>query len=235
MPDGLRNLFARVRSFGWASVTRETTYKLVGPLNQEVWSRFAASWDRLELDTHMADGGRYRRRRHAVLRFSEGRLIPLAPQAHFQSRDHNPLNGGIARWFAQVEQATLESPVFADLLGLCIAVFDVGTRTLEIEAHQFRIEAGLSSGHPTPEGMHRDGVDWVGIFLVERENVDAGTTQICVDGLAVPAEFTLVEPLDAVFINDNRALHGVTPITAQDAKSTGHRDVLVLTFRTVAV
>jgi hypothetical protein len=83
--------------------------------------------------------------------------------------------------------------------------------------------------------MHRDGVDWVGIFLVERKNVEAGTTQICVDGLADPAEFNLVEPLDAVFINDNRVLHGVTPITAQDAKSTGHRDVLVLTLRTVAV
>ena len=25
------------------------------------WSRFAQSWNRLELDTYMADGGRYRR------------------------------------------------------------------------------------------------------------------------------------------------------------------------------
>lgn len=235
LPDVLRDLIVRVRSFGWASAARETTCQLLGPLNEKAWSGFAASWDRLELDTYMADGGRYRRRRYAVLGFSEGRLAQLTPRAHFQSRDHNPLNGGIARWFAQVEQATLENPVFADLLNLCLAVFETGTTTLEIEVHQFRIEAGLSAGHPTPEGMHRDGVDWVGIFLVERKNVEAGTTQICVDGLVDPAEFTLVEPLDAVFIKDNRVLHGVTPITAQDAQSTGHRDVLVLTFRTVAV
>ena len=235
MTDNLRDMVARVRLFGWASAAQKATCQLLGPFDQEAWSRFAESWDRLESDTYMADGGRYRRRRHAVLRFSEGRLVPLASQAHFQSRDHNPLNGGISRWFAQVEQATLESPVFADLLNLCLAVFEMGTTALEIEVHQFRIEAGLSAGHPTPEGMHRDGVDCVGIFLVERKNVEAGTTQICVDGLADPAEFNLVEPLDAVFINDNRVLHGVTPITAQDAKSTGHRDVLVLTFRTVAV
>ncbi len=30
------------------------------------WDRFAASWDDLGLDTYMADGGRYRKRRHAV-------------------------------------------------------------------------------------------------------------------------------------------------------------------------
>src|SRR5262245_55735653 len=30
------------------------------------WTTFAESWNYLELDTYMADGGRYRRRRHAV-------------------------------------------------------------------------------------------------------------------------------------------------------------------------
>jgi hypothetical protein len=228
-------LVDRVRFDGWASSRRPTTLGLLGPIDKDSWAAFGASWDRLGADRYMADGGRYRRRRHAVLALADGDISLLPSRAHYQSRDYNPLNGGIARWFAQVEQATLENPVFADLLNLCIAVFEIGTTTLEIEVHQFRIEAGLSAGHPTPEGMHRDGVDWVGIFLVERKNVEAGTTQICVDGLADPAEFNLVEPLDAVFINDNRVLHGVTPITAQDAKSTGHRDVLVLTLRTVAV
>ena len=35
-----------------------------GPLSD--WERFSASWNDLEIDTYMADGGRYRRRRHAV-------------------------------------------------------------------------------------------------------------------------------------------------------------------------
>ena len=30
------------------------------------WDAFAHSWNALELDRYMADGGRYRRRRHAT-------------------------------------------------------------------------------------------------------------------------------------------------------------------------
>ena len=37
-----------------------------GPLSD--WEAFAASWNDLAVDTYMADGGRYRRRRHARLR-----------------------------------------------------------------------------------------------------------------------------------------------------------------------
>ena len=44
------------------------------------WADFAASWDRLERDTYMADGGRYRRRRHAV--FMAGRKGEIARGPH---------------------------------------------------------------------------------------------------------------------------------------------------------
>ena len=39
------------------------------------WGDFAASWDALDLDTYMADGGRYRRRRHAVFAATAGGTI----------------------------------------------------------------------------------------------------------------------------------------------------------------
>ncbi len=63
------------------------------------WDAFAASWDDLGLDTYMADGGRYRRRRHAVFAAGPGRDHAQAAAAALQSRDYNALNGGIARWF----------------------------------------------------------------------------------------------------------------------------------------
>ena len=40
---------------------------------------FAASWDDLGVDTYMADGGRYRKRRHAVFRWA--RAGPNASRA----------------------------------------------------------------------------------------------------------------------------------------------------------
>ena len=51
----------------------------------------------------MADGGRYRKRRHAAFGARAGEPIHRKPhQPHYQSRDYNPLNGGIARWFDPV-------------------------------------------------------------------------------------------------------------------------------------
>lgn len=47
--------------------------------------------------------------------------------------------------------------------------------------------------------MHRDGVDRVAVFLIERCNVVAGTTRIAIDDDEVVAEFTLIDPLDAAF------------------------------------
>ena len=40
---------------------------ILGPFGSLAdWRAFSDSWNALELDTYMADGGRYRRRRHAV-------------------------------------------------------------------------------------------------------------------------------------------------------------------------
>ena len=48
-----------------------------------------------------------------------------------------------------------------------------------VEIHQFRIEARSGQdGQPTPEGMHRDGVDWVLVLLVSRVNIASGETSI---------------------------------------------------------
>jgi hypothetical protein len=101
-----------------------------------------------------------------------------------------------------------------------------------VEVHQFRIEASPDvAGQPTPEGLHRDGVDWVFVMLVSRRNVAEGVTEIgAADGRRL-GRFTLTEPGDAIFLDDRRVRHGVTPITPIDAAQPGHRDALVVTFR----
>jgi hypothetical protein len=97
--------------------------------------------------------------------------------------------------------------------------------------HQFRIETQDGQiGRPTPEGLHRDGVDWVFVMLIERRNVREGVTRIgAPDGTAL-GEFTLAQPGDAVLIDDHRILHGVTEIHAVDPDLPAWRDALVVTF-----
>ncbi len=198
------------------------------------WPSFAASWNELGPDRFMADGGRYRKRRHAVFSLSEGTFTRAPHQPHYQSRDYNMLNGGVQRWFDPLTPETASNPAFTALLNLCRDIFLTGpdlTTDWHIEIHQFRIEpAPDETGQPTPEGMHRDGVDWVAVILIDRLNVGEGVTAICGPGRQPLGTFTLTDPLDTVFLDDHRVLHGVTPIHRLDPAKAGHRDVLVVTF-----
>jgi hypothetical protein len=204
----------------------------------DAWPAFASSWDDLGLDLYMADGGRYRRRRFAAFDASSGAVMRKPHQSHYQSRDHNPLNGDIERWFKPVSDRVCANGFMRGILGVCTTIFNAASPNggkaaiWHVEMHQFRIEAGSSqSGLPTPEGAHRDGVDWVCVLLVNRRNVSSGVTQIFDPEGRPLGEFTLTDPLDAVFLDDQRVFHGVTPIAPLDPALKAFRDVLVLTFR----
>lgn len=212
----------------------------------EDWPGFAASWENLEPDHYLAATGRFRRRRHAVFACELGRATAdaaagaseirrLPPQPHFQTTTHNPLQGGIERWFAPIEASTIGASFHA-LLKLGFAVFhELGgapAADWQVEAHQFRIQPVTDRpGEPTPEGMHRDGVDYVLVALVARHNIESGTTSIhATDGTRL-GSFTLTRPRDIALVDDRRVLHGVTAVTPRDPGALAHRDVLVLTYR----
>jgi hypothetical protein len=202
------------------------------------WAGFAASWDDLGVDAFMADGGRYRRRRFACFRASPQAILRKPHQPHYQSRDYNPLNGGIERWFEPVADRIAEHPALRAVLATCRDLFDRLTPAAQrpaswhVEIHQFRIEARAGAeGRPTPEGMHRDGVDWVLVLLANRVNIASGETGIADLARRPLGSFTLTEPLDAAVTDDNRVYHAVTPVTPLDPTRPGHRDVLVVTFR----
>ena len=176
-------------------------------------------------------------RRFAAYRITRDAVECKPHQPHYQSRDYNPLNGDIERWFEPIRPEIAEHPALRDLMDICRSVFnfpdDLARATpWHAEAHQFRIEARAdTTGLPTPEGMHRDGVDWVCVVLVNCKNVESGTTEIYDSRRDVTNRFTLVEALDTVFLDDIRVRHGVTPILPKDPALPSHRDVLVLTFR----
>ncbi len=200
------------------------------------WERFADSWNRLELDGYMADGGRYRRRRHAV--FAAPRTGPITRathQPHFQTVEYNPLHGGIERWFEPIEPAIGETATLEALLEFCRALFgSLAEEVAEwrVEVHQFRIEARAGEiGRPTPEGVHRDGVDYVLVLLVHRRNIASGMTTIHSVDRGELGHFTLTDPLDAALVDDRRVAHGVTPVEPLDPALPAYRDVLVVTFK----
>ena len=101
-----------------------------------------------------------------------------------------------------------------------------------METHQFRIEARPGeTGQPTPEGLHRDGVDWVAVLLVRRENVASGVTSIYDLQKRPLGSFTLTAPMETALTDDMRVYHGVTAIEPLVTGEPAYRDVLVATFR----
>ena len=228
----------KIRSTGFSFAPANLIRAFLTPSALAEWPSFAASWDDLGLDTYMADGGRYRRRRFAAFAVTSECAVRKAHQPHYQSRDYNPLNGGIERWFGAVSEAITVHPVTLSLLDLGRQVFDALTpapgrpEAWHVELHQFRIEAHAGQiGLPTPEGLHRDGVDWVLVVLVNRTNVESGVTSIYDLDHSHLGDFMLTDPLDSVFLQDNRVFHGVTAIRALKPNQAASRDVAVITFR----
>jgi hypothetical protein len=188
-------------------------------------------WQDLPRDPYLKDGGRYRFRRHASYTVSGSELKMAPHRAHWQSLDYNALHGGIERWFEPITQALANDlrwqAVIKNIAGLLSTLKPV--TTWFVEAHQFRIDTSDGIGRPTPEGAHRDGVDFVGVFLIDRHNIKGGETRIFEVNTSAGLRFTLTEPWSALLMNDERMIHETTPI--QPTKPHGYRDTLVLTFR----
>jgi hypothetical protein len=236
---GIAPLREQVVRDGFALVRAVAMRPLIeGSGGLQDWERFASSWNDLPLDTQLPDGHRYRRRRHATLSARAGedgwRLEPHRP--HYQSLDYNVLVGGIERWFEPIRPEIVLGESFDRIVGFCLRFFgamrpDVGWH---IECHQFRIEARPeAAGHPTPEGVHRDGVDYVLVLMVNRTNIESGTTTVHGADGKLLGSFTLSEPLDAALVDDNRVKHGVTAVRPIDPGKVAYRDVLVVTLRAV--
>lgn len=200
------------------------------------WLLLAPSWEHLPPDAHLKDGGHYRKRRHAcfVHDLASGHLVQAPHRAHWQPTDYNALHGGFERWFEPVEAGVAGAPAWQALLSGLGALF-AQVRPVSrwfIEAHQFRIDTAGGVGRPTPEGAHRDGVDFVVVMLMARQDVKGGETRVFDANGPHGLRFVMQEPLTTLLLDDARVIHETTPIQPVSGDTgDGHRDTLVLTYR----
>ncbi|MCL6712241.1 2OG-Fe dioxygenase family protein [Pseudoxanthomonas sp. z9] len=193
---------------------------------------FKPDWDHLAVDEYLKDGGRYRRRRHSCFVVEGDELGQVPHRAHWQSLDYNALHGGMRRWFEPMRPETAGHPLWRHLLMALGRVCSElkGARAWHVEAHQFRIDTTDGIGRPTPEGAHRDGVDFVAVMLVDRVGIKGGETRVFEAAGPDGQRFTLEAPWSLMFLDDARVIHESTPIQPVEGQA-GHRDTLVLTFR----
>jgi hypothetical protein len=212
-----------------------TTLELTDDWAQR-WASLVQAWHNLPPDAHLKDGGRYRQRRHACfVQDIAANTLTLTPnRAHWQPTDYNALHGGFERWFEPVEPAVAEDDAWTDLLSGFGKLF-AQVHAVEhwfVEAHQFRIDTAGGVGRPTPEGAHRDGVNFVVVLLVARHGVKGGETRVFDANGPQGMRFVMREPLTALLLDDARVIHETTPIFPDHADGEqGYRDTLVLTYR----
>jgi hypothetical protein len=224
-------VLAALQAEGYARLSAAEAQLVLG-VGVAALSRLAPLWESLPPDAHLRDGGDYRARRHACFTQDlSAPPVPVAHRAHWQPTAYNALHGGLSRWFEPIVPEAAAAPAWLQLLGALGALF-AQVRPVPrwyIEAHQFRIHTANGLGRPTPEGAHRDGVDFVAVILVARRHVIGGETRVFQAHGPHGVRFTLAEPWSMLLMDDARVIHETTPL--QPAGEGGARDTLVLTYR----
>lgn len=221
-----------LRDRGYAVLSAEDVAELTH-MEVNALRNLEHGWQTLAVDHYLRDGGNYRKRRHACFVVDGNSVEQVAHRPHWQSTDYNALHGGMQRWFEPIASELMETVAWTSLLralGQCFAKIR-SIRPWYVEAHQFRIDTSDGIGRPTPEGAHRDGVDFVAVFLVGRHQISGGETRVFDAAGPNGQRFTLTEPWSVLLLDDTRVIHESTPIQPGEDYSYGHRDTLVLTYR----
>ncbi|MEH2072209.1 MAG: 2OG-Fe dioxygenase family protein [Nostoc sp.] len=199
------------------------TLRKVNSINVEGFKPFFRN---MPLDPYIK--GNYRSRRLSRFIVAEDQLIKLPHGYLFQSKDYNPLLGDIKREFAELEDALIELDIFRNL----VLAFHDSCKLhpeAEIGVHQIRtICLPENLGNPAPEGIHRDGTDFIGIFSVDRDNIQGGETHLYTAKKEKPVFSKILNPGELLLVNDHEFFHFTTPIKP-DIEAQGSRDVFVLT------
>ena len=207
-------------------------YRLSPPARAAL-GRLQASYGDLPPDQYLPDGGSYRYRRYGSFLVwpAAGRTEPLPAGPYRQSARINAFAGGIDRHFPPLAPAMLGNEFLAALLLFNVGLLPSSADCWYVDLHVVRVTAVPDEpGQPSPEGVHRDGFDFISIHLMQTQGASGGgVTRIVRPSGETVLTHRLAQPLDSVYLDDAALLHDVTPLTA--AGQRAHRDVLLLSYR----
>ena len=159
----------------------------------------------------------------------DAKVIKFPHDYFFQSSDYNPLLGDVIREYPEIEDELIKQKDFEKIILEFYEFCKLCSQYNEIAVHQIRtITSGSNIGEPAPEGIHQDGVDLVGIFCVNRENIAGGITKLCQSKDGSPVLEKILNPGELLVFSDRQFWHYTSPVTAKSG-GTGVRDVFVLT------
>lgn len=190
-------------------------------------SKFKPFFDDLPADPYLE--GNYRFRRLSHFQVAGDRLVTLPHRQLFQSKTYNPLLGDVVREYAELDDRLIELEDFQKMVWEFFQFCQLCTDLNEVGIHQIRTTASSQQmGNPAPEGIHRDGVDLVGIFSVGRSGIEGAETHLYQDKQGSPVFSKVLNPGEFLVFKDDQYFHYTTPVKAMTTE-LATRDVFVLT------
>jgi hypothetical protein len=147
-----------------------------------------------------------------------------------QDKEYNSFQGDIERKFENLEDSTIHSEGMKELIYLFRDVNRLPQGTT-IDIHQMRIITAKEHTQVSPEGVHRDGYDFISMIGISRHNVTGGNLLVYADK---DGDHFLSMPLAAgevITLDDNKLWHNASAIKAIDQQKMGHMDAFILTAK----
>ncbi|MAU12212.1 MAG: hypothetical protein CL607_20490 [Anaerolineaceae bacterium] len=231
-----QNIYDALAEQGYALVPADAFPFL--PELDDAWQAIRDEYATLPPDKFLPGGGAYRFRRYDSFYFhpATGELRVMPHEDYFQDTDINAVTGGIVRTFAPLTPETIANPFLQALIRFDFAQFPLNDpaqaqHPWQVDVHQIHVIAQPEgTAHPTPEGVHRDGADFVTVHLAQLENATGGLVTVYDDDKQPLESFQLHNILDSYLFNDAILWHGVTPIHSDDGVNPAQRGIFTFDF-----
>ena len=226
--DSSRPLNAALAAQGCSFLRADDLH--IPPALRQAWLSLLIDYADLPADAHLPAGGKHRFRRCGRYRLvpASGELVRLPHADYFQSR-------AINRRFAPLADTTFDNPFLQELIRFDFRQFPLDAAALqsdwEVQVHLIRVTARAdAAGCPSPEGIHRDGAEFVAVHLTELVNAAGGEVSLYDDARRLLMSRRLERPLDGCLLNDALLWHQAAPILPQDGRHQAIRSTLTFAY-----
>ncbi len=190
-------------------------------------SSVAGSFELLPVDKYLASGARSRR--FSWFAGTPQDPVKLPHKLFYQTEKYEG-RPDIHREFDEIDSSVYKDENFKQLLEIYVHETGINMANTPIEVHQLRISCGDDfDGDPSPEGVHRDGCHYLGVFVVSRDGVEGGETSVHLNKEDGPIYEGILEPGQFLFIDDEKLMHTAVPLTTRTGLSIAHWDIFVFT------
>jgi hypothetical protein len=207
---------------------RDFSYNLVRLESQYVETlRCEINFDALATDHEVSDG--VRERRFSRFRMT-GSTLTVLPHLAFSQEDSFGHKRPAHRRFEPIVRPEDQLSDWSCLVELIARQCGLVSLTdAEVGVHAIRTVATSGrAGVPAPEGLHRDGFDYIGILACETPLCGAATTLVSIAD-AERVDFGPLRAGDLLVVNDREYLHYTKPFHTESV--TVNRDVVIFTFQ----